>query len=42
MKRSLRAYAGYATAVLACGLVFMAYLKPELMVTLAQQLWACF
>ena len=32
----------YAGAGLACALVFFAYLKPELMVTLAQQLWACF
>jgi hypothetical protein len=39
MKRSVLVY---AAAALACGLVFMAYLKPDVMVTLAQQLWACF
>lgn len=32
----------YAGAGLACGVVFLAYLRPDMMVTLAQQVWACF
>jgi hypothetical protein len=33
---------GFLGAGLACLAVFFAYLRPELMVTLAQQIWACF
>jgi hypothetical protein len=32
----------YSAAVLACLAVFGLYLKPEFMVTLAGQIWACF
>jgi uncharacterized membrane protein len=32
----------YGAAVLACLAVFGLYLKPEFMVTLAGQMWACF
>jgi hypothetical protein len=32
----------YSTAVLACVGVFMLYLRPDFMVTLAGQIWACF
>ncbi len=32
----------YSAAVLACMLVFMLYIRPEFMVTLAGQVWACF
>ena len=34
--------AAYAAAVLACLAVFMLYTQPEFMVTLANQVWACF
>ncbi len=32
----------YTAAVLACAGVFMLYMQPEFMVTLADQLWSCF
>jgi hypothetical protein len=32
----------YSTAVLACMGVFLLYIRPEFMVTLAGQVWACF
>ena len=32
----------YAVALAALLLVFALYLQPEFMVTLAQQVWACF
>lgn len=38
---SLRALSGYALALLALGAVFALYLRPEFMVSLAQQVWAC-
>jgi hypothetical protein len=34
--------AWYGVAGVACTLVFLAYLKPDMMLTLAQQIWACF
>jgi len=37
--RHITAWAAVAAALL---LVFAAYLKPDLMMTLANQLWACF
>jgi hypothetical protein len=41
MKTALRAGLRWGAAALVLGLVFAAYLKPQLMVDLAQQLWAC-
>jgi len=38
----LRRAAGWTAAGVALGLVFAAYLRPELAMTLANQLWACF
>jgi hypothetical protein len=35
-------YAAYAAAVLVCVGVFMLYTRPEFMVALADQVWACF
>jgi hypothetical protein len=32
----------YSAAVLVCVGVFLLYLQPEFMVTLAGQVWACF
>jgi hypothetical protein len=32
----------YSAAVLACVCVFLLYIQPEFMVTLAGQVWACF
>jgi hypothetical protein len=32
----------WAVAALALGAVFMAYLRPEFMVDLANQIWLCF
>ncbi|WP_283770136.1 hypothetical protein [Variovorax sp. PCZ-1] len=32
----------YSAAVLACVGVFLLYIRPEFMVTLAGQIWACF
>jgi hypothetical protein len=32
----------WAVAVAALGAVFMAYLRPEFMVDLANQIWLCF
>lgn len=34
--------AAWAAALVALSLVFAAYLQPQLMVELANQLWACF
>ena len=42
MKPRTRHIAGWTAAVLALGAVFAAYLNPHVMVTLANQLWACF
>lgn len=38
----LRPALAYAAAGAALILVFAAYLRPDLMMTLANQLWACF
>ncbi len=38
----LRRLGGYAGAALALAIVFAAYLRPDLMLTLATQLWNCF
>jgi hypothetical protein len=35
-------YTAYTATVLACVGVFMLYTRPEFMVTLANQVWACF
>lgn len=35
-------FALWLTAALALALVFAAYLRPEVVVTLANQLWNCF
>ncbi len=32
----------WALAVLACGGVFALYTRPEFLLTLANQVWACF
>jgi hypothetical protein len=34
--------AWYSAASLACLAVFLAYLRPDMVLTLAQQVWACF
>lgn len=34
--------AGWAVATLACLAVFALYLRPEFLMTLADQLWSCF
>lgn len=33
---------GLTAAVLACLAVFMLYKRPEFLITLADQIWACF
>jgi len=38
----MRRFALWLTAALALVLVFAAYLRPEVVVTLANQLWNCF
>ena len=38
----LRRATGWLAAAAALALVFAAYLKPDVMLTLANQLWACF
>lgn len=46
MKRPIRSrwpqLAGWAAALLALGAVFALYTRPAFMVTLIDQLWACF
>ena len=42
VKPRTRTVAGLTAAALLLGAVFAAYLAPRLMVTLADQLWACF
>ncbi len=37
-----RKLVAWATAIAACLAVFALYTRPEVMVTLADQLWACF
>ncbi len=39
---TLRRGAAWAAAAVALLLVFAAYLRPDLVMTLANQLWACF
>jgi hypothetical protein len=39
---TLRRALAYSVAVAALLLVFAAYLRPDLVMTLANQLWACF
>ncbi len=38
----LRRLAGWAAAAVALVLVFAAYLRPDIALTLANQLWNCF
>jgi hypothetical protein len=38
----LRKTALYAAALAACAGVFALYTQPDVLVTLAQQVWACF
>ena len=38
----LRAAFGWAGAAAALGAVFLLYLRPDFVLTLAGQLWACF
>ena len=40
--KTLTHWIAYAAALAALALVFSLYLQPEFMVTLAQQVWACF
>ncbi len=40
--RSWWRWSVYAAVALACALVFALYVRPDMMVTLADQLWACF
>ncbi len=42
MSSTARRRIAIAAALLALGLVFAWYLQPELLVSLATQLWACF
>ncbi len=41
-RRSWMRWSVYAAVALACALVFVLYVRPDMMVTLADQLWACF
>lgn len=41
-RKPLTYWLPYGLALLALLLVFSLYLQPEFMVTLAQQVWACF
>jgi hypothetical protein len=42
MNRAHRKLAGWIGAVLVLGAVFLGYTNPQLMVDLANRLWACF
>jgi hypothetical protein len=42
VKPAVRRAAAWAAALALLGGVFMAYLQPDLVVTLANQLWSCF
>lgn len=42
MKQQTKAWIWRAAALLALGLVFLAYAQPSLMQQLAEQVWACF
>mgnify|MGYP003332560587 CR=1 FL=1 len=35
-------WVAYPLVALACAVVFALYLRPDMMVTLTEQLWACF
>lgn len=41
-RKSLLTWLAYLAALAALALVFALYLQPDFMVTLAQQVWACF
>ncbi len=41
-RKSLFTWLAYLAALAALALVFALYLQPDFMVTLAQQVWACF
>ena len=38
----VRRWVAYSVALAALGGVFMLYLQPDFLVTVAQQVWACF
>jgi hypothetical protein len=42
MKHRTRTWAAYGVALAVLGGVFMLYLQPGLMITLADRVWACF
>jgi hypothetical protein len=42
MKRPGQHAWALAAAVLLCGLVFLSYLRPSLIVDLGNRVWACF
>ncbi len=42
MTRRARTLAAYALALVALAAVFALYTRPEMLVTLSEQLWACF
>ncbi len=42
MTRRTRLLAAYALAVGALAAVFTLYTQPEMLVTLSEQIWACF
>jgi hypothetical protein len=41
-RSSLKKAAAYLAALLACSGVFAMYTHPEVLISLADQLWACF
>ncbi len=42
MNKRIKTTAIYSAAVLVCVAVFALYTRPEFLVTLADQIWACF
>jgi hypothetical protein len=42
VKTQTRRVLGWLAALVALGAVFMAYLQPDLMFSLANQVWSCF
>lgn len=42
MKLRIRPYVAYALALATLGGVFALYTQPQLLVTLSEQIWACF
>lgn len=42
MRPHARRFVAYAAALAALAAVFALYTRPELMVTLSEQIWACF